>query len=350
MVGHTKHKKGRLFRNFRPKQAEKTKFTLSIVDYDAENLIEKENTSLNECLKYFEKSTTTWIQVYGASDAATVATLGEHFKIHPLVQEDILHTHQRPKIDVYPDQIYIVVRLLHFRENDQQLSDEQISIVIGKNYLISFSEREEYSFNALKEKLRQAKNRIRQNGSDFLAYSILDIIVDQYFNVLEKFDLKLEKLEEQLISEPNPEILHKIQDAKLDMVFLRKSVWPIRDVVNRFQHLEMSLVHPVTQVYLKDVYDHIVQIIDMVEGFRDVVAGMLDIYLSNINSRTNDIMKVLTIVSTIFVPLTFLTGLYGMNFEFMPELSHPLGYPIAVFLMVSTAGGMLLFFRRKKWI
>lgn len=349
-MNYNKKPKGRLFKNFRPLPLEPSKFQLSLIDYDQEKYTENKHATVDECLRCFRTTTTTWIQVHGTLDATSIAKLGEHFKIHPLVQEDIIHTHQRPKLDLYPDQIYIVVRLLHFNEEKGALSDEQISLVIGNHFLISFSEKEESSFDLIKNKLHQSKHRIRGLGSDFLAYSILDLVVDQYFVVLEKFDIQLENLEEALINQPEQKLIHKIQDAKLDMVFLRKSVWPLRDVVNRFRYSESPLLQPITQIYLKDIYDHIVQIIDMVEGFRDVVSGLMDIFLSNINSRTNDIIKFLTIVSTIFVPLTFLTGFYGMNFEFMPELSSPWGYPLIIALMICTAGGMLLFFRNKKWL
>lgn len=327
-----------------------SKIHLSMVEYTEESFIEKENVSIDECLAHIDTPSMTWIQVHGVSNPNMIASIGKHFKLHALVLEDIVSTGQRSKLDIYQDQVFIVVRLLQYEEKTKVLKDEQISIVFGPNYLISFLEGTEDIFKPIKERLRQGSNRIRKQGSDYLAYTLLDTIVDYYFIVLEKVDLNLDGLEDELMRLPKPITLQKIQHAKRDMIILRKAIWPMRDVVNRFLRLESSLISPTTQLYLQDVYDHIVQTIDIIEGFRDVVAGMLDIYLSNINIRTNDIMKVLTIVSTIFVPLTFISSLYGMNFVYMPELHYPLAYPLVLFVMTSIAIGMLIFFRRKKWI
>jgi magnesium transporter len=326
------------------------KIHLSIIEYTEEKFIEKEGASIEECLAHIDTPSMTWIQVYGVSNPNMIASIGKHFKFHALVLEDILTTGQRSKLDVYQDQVFMVVRFLQYVEEKNMLRDEQVSLVFGPNYLISFLESKEDIFQPVKERLRKGSQRIRTQGSDYLAYTLLDTIVDYYFIVLEKVDTRLDHLETELIHLPKPETLQRIQHAKRDMIVLRKAAWPMRDVVNRFQRLEASLVSPTTQLYLHDVYDHIVQIIDIIEGFRDVVSGMMDIYLSNINIRTNDIMKVLTIVSTIFVPLTFISSLYGMNFEFMPELHTRWGYPIALMIMLSVAVGMLLFFRHKKWL
>lgn len=327
-----------------------SKIELSIMEYTEDKLIEKNNVSLDECLAYIHTPAMTWIQVQGVTDPSVIASIGKFFHFHPLALEDIMITGQRSKLDVYNDQVFMFVRLLQYEEINHTLKDEQISIVFGPNFLVSFTESKEDIFKPVKERLQQGSQRIRANGSDFLAYTLLDTIVDYYFVVLEKVDMNLDALEEELIHLPKPETLNNIQHAKHDMVILRKAVWPMRDVVNRFQRLEQKLISPITQTYLHDVYDHIVQTIDIIEGFRDVVSGMVDIYLSNINIRTNDIMKVLTIVSTIFVPLTFISSLYGMNFEFMPELHLKWAYPAVLILMFSVAVAMLIFFRNKKWI
>lgn len=324
--------------------------TLSIIEYSETEYIEKENASIQECIDCIEKPTMTWIQVHGVYDSSMIASIGSRFKLHPLVMEDVLNTSQRPKIDIYGEQVFIVSRLLQYDQQAHQLHDEQVSIIFGPNVLISFLEKDQDIFAPIKERLRQANNRIRKQGSDYLAYALIDMIVDYYFNVLEKVDVNLDFLEEELVSSPpKPSTLQSIQRAKRNMVFLRKSVWPMRDVVSRLQRLEPPLVTANTQVFLHDVYDHIVQTIDIIEGFRDVVSGMLDIYLSNINIRTNEIMKVLTIVSTIFVPLTFVSSLYGMNFEYMPELHTRWGYPFVLALMTLLAISMLYYFHRKKW-
>ncbi len=268
---------------------------LSILEYNEDKIIEKNDVSLDVCLEHIETPAMTWIEVQGVSDPAAIASIGKHFKFHPLVIEDILSTGQRSKLDVYQGQVFFVVRLLQYEEATQTLRDEQVSIVFGPNYLISFVEGNEDIFKPVKERLRQGSQRMRSQGSDFLAYTLLDTIVDYYFLVLEKVDKNMDLLEEELMHLPKPKTLQQIQHAKLDMVILRKAVWPMRDVVNRFSRLENDLISPTTQLYLHDVYDHIVQTIDIIEGFRDVVSGMIDIYLSNINIRTNDIMKVLTL-------------------------------------------------------
>lgn len=329
---------------------EKGKIRLSVIEYSEENFTEKEDVSIDECLMHIDTPSMTWIQVHGISDPNMIETIGKRFKLPALFLEDIMSTGQRSKLDIYQDQVFMIVRLLQYEEKTKTLKDEQISIVFGPNYLISFLEGHQDIFHPIKERLRQGSNRIRKQSSDFLAYTLLDMIVDYYFIVLEKVDINLENLEDELMNFPKPSTLQKMQHAKRDMIVLRKSIWPMRDVINRFIRLENSLVNSVTQIYLQDVHDHTVQTIDIIESFRDVVGGMFDIYLSSINIRTNDIMKVLTIVSTIFVPLTFITSLYGMNFEFMPELHTHWGYPFVLLLMASTAIGMLLFFRRKNWI
>lgn len=332
-----------------PDQQEK-KISLSIIEYSEDRFIEKGDVSIQECLQYIESPTMTWIQVYGVSNPAMIASIGKHFNFHALVLEDILTTGQRSKLDVYQDQVFMVVRYLKYLDTTQSIEDEQISVVFGTNYLISFQESKQDIFLPVKERLKNGSQRIRSQGSDYLAYTLLDTIIDYYFVVLEKVDGNLDQLEAELTLQPRPLTLQKIQHTKKNMIILRKAVWPMRDLVNRFLRLESSLVNPTTELYLHDAYDHIVQIIDIIESFRDVVSGMIDVYLSNINIRTNDIMKVLTIVSTIFVPLTFLSSLYGMNFDYMPELHAKWAYPILISLMLSVAGGMLLFFRHKKWI
>lgn len=326
------------------------KIRLSIIEYTEDKFIEKDDVSIEECLEYIVTPSMAWIQVYGVSDPNMISSIGERFKLHALVLEDIVNTGQRSKLDIYQDQVFIVLRLLQYEMQTKNLKDEQVSIVFGPNYLISFLESYDDIFKPVKDRLRQGSQRFRKQGSDYLAYALLDTIVDNYFIVLEKVDTNLDALEEELMHLPKPNTLQKIQHAKRDMIVLRKAVWPMRDVINRFLHLDNPLVTSTTQLYLQDIYDHVVQTIDIIEGFRDVVAGMLDIYLSNINIRTNEIMKVLTIVSTIFVPLTFISSMYGMNFEHMPELHYRWSYPIVLFVMICIAIFMLFFFRRKKWI
>lgn len=322
---------------------------LSIIDYSESDYVEKDDVSIEECLNSIVKPSMTWIQVYGVNNPTTIASIGSRFKLHALVMEDVSTTFQRPKLDIYEDQVFIVARSLIYQETNGRIEDEQISVIYGPNFLISFLENDKDLFAPVKERLRQSVSRLRKQGPDYLAYALLDMIVDNYFIVLEKVDVNLDHLEEELVGAPKSNTLLNIQKNKREMIFLRKSIWPMRDVINQFQRLDEPHVTPFTKVFLHDVYDHTIQAIDILEGFRDVVSGMLDVYLSNINIRTNEIVKVLTIVSTIFVPLTFITGLYGMNFDYMPELHTKWGYPAVLVLMAGLTGVMLYFFHRKKW-
>jgi magnesium transporter len=257
---------------------------------------------------------------------------------------------QRSKLDNYKDTLFIVTQMLGYNEQKQQAEDEQVSIVLGENYLISFVETNKSVFAPVRERLRNPQSRIRQRGVDYLCYSLLDCIVDNYFLILEKIDAKVELLEHELIQSPEPVILRKIQHAKREVTLLRKSVWPMREVVSNLRRIDSPLVLDATKLYLHDVYDHTIQAIDTIESFRDITSGMLDIYLSNVSQRMNEVMKVLTIVATIFVPLTFIASLYGMNFDNIPELHTRYGYYIVLFVMALIAIGMIIFFRRKRWI
>lgn len=324
------------------------KVELSIVEYDANTIEEKDNATIEECVEHLNSPQVTWIRVSGY-DASTVSSIGKSFNIHPLAIEDIINTHQRAKLDQYSEQIFITVRYL-WLNGDNTLKDSQVSLVIGKNYLISFSELRVTCFNAVFEKLHHSNHRIRKLGPDYLAYAILDAIIDQYFVVLELMDDKLVSLEKVLTYNLKPNTIQRIQKARREMIFLRKSIWPIRDVISQFQKLEPPLVNETTHLYMRDVHDHIIRIIDMIEGMRDIVGGMLELYMSNINMRTNEIMKFLTIVSTIFVPLTFITSFYGMNFEYMPELHYRWSYPIVIVILLIVAFAMLLYFRRRRWL
>ena len=322
---------------------------LSILEYDALTYVEKDNVSIDECLEHMIDPPITWIQVYGLNDHSIIKELANRFKIHPLASEDILNTNQRPKLDVYQDQLFLTMRILLINERGS-LTDEQLCLIVGNHYLISFSKEKNEFFNMIKDKLRQSNQRIRTQGSDYLAYSIIDAVVDQYFSILESIDNQTVALEHDIMHASNPLLIQKIQKSRREMIFLRKSIWPLRDMVSQFEKIENPLVSHTTQLYLRDVYDHVIRIMDMIEGMKDMVGGMLDIHLSNINIRTNEIMKFLTIVSTIFVPLTFISSVYGMNFKNIPELNFKYGYPIALLVMLGIAARMLHYFRQKKWI
>lgn len=323
---------------------------ISIIDYDAKQCVEKIGADVKQCLACLKSPTITWIHICGIHDKATIETLGQQFGLHPLLLEDIMTIGQRSKLDNYKDTIFIVTQMLMYNEETQQAEDEQVSIVLGPNYLISFVESNKNLFAPVRERLRNPQSRIRQRGADYLCYSLLDCIVDNYFLILEKIDIKVEYLEQEVTETPDSRTLQKIQQSKREVTLLRRAVWPMREVISNLRRIDSPLVLDATKLYLHDVYDHTIQAIDTIESFRDITSGMLDIYLSNISQRMNEIMKVLTIVSTIFVPLTFIASIYGMNFDHIPELHLTWGYYGVLAIMACIAMGMIFFFRRKEWI
>jgi magnesium transporter len=326
------------------------KISISIIEYSENEFQEQNHVSVKQCVERLDTPAITWIIVNSVLDTATIAYLGKQFKIHPLALEDIMTTGHRPKLDTYDNQVFIICRSLFYDQQTHKLNDEQVSIIFGSNYVICFLESDKDIFAPVKDRIRKPQSRFRKQKADYLAYALLDVIVDYYLVILEQIDMDLDQLEDELMHTPNAKTLQKTRLAKRQMIILRKAIWPMRDVISRFQQLDDALVSTNTQLYLRDVYDHTVQTIDMVEGFRDVVSGMVDVYLSNINIRMNEIMKVLTIMSTIFVPLTFIASIYGMNFEHMPELHYRWAYPIVLMTMLVIALAMIYLFHRKKWI
>jgi magnesium transporter len=330
------------------KKAETPRMTL--IDYDETHFQEKEVKKIEECFTFKEKPTITWINVDGLHQIEILERLGECYGLHPLVLEDILNTDQRPKTEDHGEYLYIVLKAIELSSMSNGIETEQISFIVGANFVFSFQEREGDTFNPIRERIRNGIGRIRKMGADFLAYALVDSIVDSYFIILEKLGEKIEFLEEKLVSHPTPDTLRTIHHLKREMIFLRKAVWPLREVINGLERGESSLVKESTKVYLRDVYDHTIQAIDTIETYRDMVSGMLDIYLSSVSNRLNSVMKVLTIIATIFMPLTFLAGIYGMNFKYMPELEWRWGYPLAWLIMVGIGISMLIYFRKKRWL
>ncbi len=330
------------------KKTEKTRITL--IDYDEAQVQEKEIKNVEECFPFKDTPTVTWINIDGIHDVEVIEKIGKHFNLHPLLREDIANTDQRPKMEDFCDHIFVVLRMLEYDEVKKSIKSEQISLVVGSNFVISFQESTGDIFNPLRERIRTGKGRVRKTGADYLAYSLIDAIVDNYFIILEKIGERIEEIEEKLVTNPTPETLKIIHELKSEMIFLRKSVWPLREVISGLQRMESPLIKESTAVYLRDVYDHTIQVIDTVETFRDMLSGMLDIYLSSISNKMNEIMKVLTIIATIFIPLTFIAGVYGMNFKYMPELEWQFGY-FAILILMSVIGFlMLIYFRGKKWL
>lgn len=291
-----------------------------------------------------------WVDVEGLSDVGFVEALGDKFGLHQLVMEDILNTDQRPKMEDYCDYIFIVLKMLCLGKDKKEIVADQVSIIIGNNYIITFQEGEQDVYDPIRERLKSVSSKLRKLGSDYLAYAIIDAIVDNYFLVFERIGDDLEILEDELVASASAEILKNLHVVRRDMVFLRKSVWPLRELVGGLERIESDIVKDTTRIYLRDVHDHAVYLVDTVETFREMLQGMLDVYLTSVNNRMNEVMKVLTIIATLFMPLTFIAGVYGMNFRFMPELEWRFGYPMIVLFMVGVAGCMFTYFRKKKWL
>jgi magnesium transporter len=292
----------------------------------------------------------TWINIDGLHQLDIIEKVGQHFNIHPLVLEDIVNTGQRPKTEEFEDVIFVVLKMLHYNENSEKITSEQFSLVLGSNFLITFQEIQGDVFRTVRERIRKSKTRIRKAGCDYLAYALIDAIVDHYFVILEALGDKIEDIETQLLDNPTRDTLEIIHEMKREMIYLRKQIWPIRELINSLVKGESSLINESTRLFFRDIYDHTIQIIDTIESYRDILSGMLDIYLSTLSNKMNEVMKVLTIIATIFIPITFVAGIYGMNFKFMPELEWRWGYVMVWAIIVVVVGIMISYFKKKKWL
>ena len=326
------------------------KIKITIIDYTEMQFREQEVKKIEECFPLKNNHTVTWINIDGIHQLDIIEKIGKHFDFHPLLMEDIVNTGQRPKIEDFGQYLFVVVKMLSYREKEAEVNSEQVSIILGENFVISFQEHEGDIFDPIRERIRTSKGRIRKMGSDYLAYALLDAIVDNYFIILEKIGEKVEDREENLVCHPTPKTLKEIHTLKREMILLRRSVWPLREVISGFERGGSALIRESTRLYLRDVYDHTIQVIDTVETFRDILAGMLDLYLSSISNKMNEVMKVLTIFASIFIPLTFIAGVYGMNFKYMPELEWPWAYPVIWSVMLGVGISMVLYFKKKKWL
>ena len=328
------------------KKSEEVKIT--VIDYDEKSFEEVEIKNVEDCFPFKDKSTVTWINIDGIHRTDIIDKIGNIYGLHPLVSEDILNTGQRPKFEDYTDYIYVVLKML------QQIKDEalaeQISIIIGKNYVLSFQETSGDVFQNIRDRIRNGKGRIRKMGSDYLAYCLIDSIVDNYYTVLEKLGDRLEEIEDNVVKDPSPEILRIIHSMKRELIFLKKSIWPLREVIGNLNRAESNLIKKSTAIFTRDLYDHTIQVIDTIESFKDMNSGMLDIYMSSVSNKMNEVMKVLTIFAAIFIPLTFIAGIYGMNFNYMPELGWQWGYFTVIGVMVFVGILLLSYFKIKKWI
>ena len=322
---------------------------VSLFTYDATGAQRREEVGAGEALALLSAARVNWLNVSGLHKPDLIRTVGEHIKLHPLTLEDIVSTGQRPKVEFFDHYIFIVLRMFTLAESGT-VHDEQVSVVLTEDAVFSFQERQGDVFDPVRARIAGNKGRICKSGPDYLAYALLDAVVDSYFLILEGVSERLENLEETLIEDATPDTLKAINTYKREMLFLRKAVWPLREVLSLLMREESPLINAHTLTYLRDVYEHTVQVIDTVETFRDILTGMLDIYLSSLSNRMNEVMKVLTIIATIFIPLTFIAGVYGMNFIYMPELSWRWGYPAVWLLMLAVALSLIVYFRRKRWL
>lgn len=330
------------------RKREKTR--IDIIDYNDIILNEFSDTTLEQCSDLAQAETVTWINVNGIHDLDMIEALGKCFNLHPLTIEDLVNTNQRPKAEIFPNYLFIVLKMMSYNETANSVDVEHVSLILGENYVISFLEDEGDVFDMVRERIRSAKGRIRALKSDYLTYALMDTVVDHYFLAVERIGDFIEEIDDRLLTDPQPGDVQETHRLKREILGLRKAVWPLREEVGAIEKSESPLIHQETRVFLRDLYDHTIQVIDMVETFRDLLGGMHDTYLSSISNRMNEIMKVLTIIATIFIPLTFIVGVYGMNFEHMPELKWPWGYYLIWLIMVIVGGGMVLFFKRKKWM
>jgi magnesium transporter len=293
----------------------------------------------------------TWINVEGLHDVPVVEELAKRFGLHPLTVEDILNVEQRPKIEEFDLYTFITIKVLLWYEKKSTFSIKQLSIVLGENFVLSFQEQDTTLFDQIRLRLSgDPSQRLRQQGSDYLTYRLMDAVVDNYFIVLEGLGDQIEKMEERIVSSPTQQNVRTVYRLKRQMLLLRRNIWPMREAVSHLMHSDSKLISKFTELYLRDLYDHTVQAIDSIEIFRDILSNMIDMYLTSLTNRMNEIMKTLTIITTIFIPITSIASIYGMNFEYMPELKSRYGYPVVLLVMLTLATSMLIYFRRKKWI
>ncbi len=325
--------------------------SIKLFEYDKDTFSERNVNDITEIKTSLENDKASWILVDGVHNIELMEKFQNYFNIHPLAMEDIVHTTQRPKAEEYQEQLFIILRMFLFEEESGDLKNEQVSFVLGKNYLLTFLEDPGDVFNPVRERIRKDGTKLRNNGADFLAYALIDAVVDSYFHILEKLGEEIEEIEDRLVANPTKEDLQAVHQMRRNMILLRKSVWPLREVISHLQRNEINLINSSTQIYIRDLYDHIIQIMDTIESYRDMIVGMLDVYLSSTSNKLNEVMKFLTIISTLFIPLTFLAGVYGMNFHYFPELKIRWMYPWGFWIISSMISvGMIFLFKRKNWL
>lgn len=321
---------------------------ITLIEFNEVEFFEKEFYSLAECVSHVKPNLVKWLNVEGVHNTTLIEDLGRLYNLHPLTLEDIVHIEQRPKFEDYDHYLLSILKMISYSD---RAHSEQLSLVLLENTVISFQEPDGGdAFDIIRTRLRQAKGRVRKLGADYLFYALMDAVVDWYFNAIEKIGDKVAEIEENIINDPKPDALAKLYQLKREIIYLRKQIWPVRDMVSNLIRSDSEFITANTQLFLRDLQDHATRIIDTVETYRDLLSGMMDIYLSNNANKMNEVMKVLTIMSSIFIPVTFIAGVYGMNFDFMPELKSPYGYAAVWVVMISVMGGLVIYFKKKKWM
>lgn len=326
------------------------KVRIRVIDYDKTNLNEDELLDILKSLEFISTNTVTWINVDGLHDVDLMKTIGNIFDLHPLLMEDIMNTGQRPKFEEFENGLFVVLKMLQYDKEKQIIFAEQLSMVIGKTFLLTFQETRGDVFEPVRERIRKQKGRIRITGIDYLAYALLDIIVDNYIQIIERMGEQIEELEEEILSHPDQVIMEKINNFKREMNFLLKSIRPVREAVVNIIKSDNELIHKKTIPFLKDLEDHITHAVEAINTYREMLSDQLNIYNSSISNRMNDIMKVLTIFAVIFIPLTFIAGIYGTNFDYLPELHFKYSYFVFWGFIIIIAVSMILFFKKKRWL
>jgi len=325
------------------------KIRIRVVDFDQEHLEERELQSIEECEKYRDKDTVSWINIDGLHNIESMAKLSKIFGISSLVFEDVVNTHQRHKFEEYDNYIFIISKMMNYDAETHTISFEHISFIFGKNYVLSFQEKFGDFFEPVRERIRNSLGRLRRKKADYLNYALIDVMVDNYFVVADKLDISLNGLEDELMMNPTQDTLKQMYIIKRELLKLSRNIRPMREVTSNFYKMETDLIDTRNNIYLRDLYDHTVDLNESVDMDRELVSGMIDTYISITGNKLNEIMKILTIMASIFIPLTFIAGVYGMNFENMPELHEKWGYHLTLLIMLLIGGFMVVYYRKKKW-
>jgi magnesium transporter len=321
-----------------------------LIDYDEDNAIRKVDITPNACAPYIGTNTVSWMDIQGLGSETVLKQVGEIFNLHPLLLEDVVNVPQRPKLEDYNNQLLVISQMVRLKEDESGFDTEQVSFVLGKRYLLSFQEEElQDCFEIVRDRIRTSQGRVRKSGADYLTYLLLDTIIDGYFPVVEHYEDRIEALEDAIISNPDRDTMQEIYDVRRELLALRRLIWPMRNVLHLLMRDHHGIVSDEVQIYFRDSYDHVIQILEIIEAYRELAASLMDVYMSTMGNKLNEIMKFLTVISTIFIPLTFIVGVYGMNFENMPELKGEWSYFLVWLVMLAVAGGLIFYFWRKGW-